>query len=142
MKGIEIEAMFNGLVFQRMGEEIRTKAAARIEAIKAKIEDRRARVMRICKENEISDADMVELLQQALHAANQRMQMQFYTIKSGGGLLEDRSIAVGVVNNIAAEKEAIADEQDQLARLGLIVRNIEGQSMHKLSFKELDYLGF
>lgn len=138
-----IHHMFSEVKFHKSGKVIREKAGEKIKALEAKIGERKARIARIRKDYDITDADMIELL--SAKARNQLAEGGTYTLSNKIVRGEDKpmevTIAAGIINNIDTENALMTQEKDHVERLGLIERNIDADVKHEIGFDELDYLG-
>lgn len=146
-----IDSMFN-FTFEKSSTEIIEKSKAKVVAIKAKIEERGKRITATRTEYKITDAVLIDLLQQA-RAAQGRHVMSYTSnasVKSGNGLTEETvTVGAGVVNMLLTEQDFIDGEKAQVSKLEVIIRNLadlpdaQGRVRgHKLSFGELTFLGF
>lgn len=156
MRATSITNMFHGFTYPKTTEEIKTAVKAKVEKLKAKIEERTERVANLRKEYDITDSDLVQLLT----AARKQQGAQAYTYSKGSvsdngqAQMEEKTIGAGVVNNLLTEQDFIEAERDQVSTLELIVRNLKAQTMVQngvivgpvdqfmLSQEELRYLGF
>ncbi len=145
-----IDNMFN-FTFEKTSEEIKTKATAKVSAIKKKVEERGKRIAATRAEFKITDAVLIDLLQQARAAGgNERMSYSTNARDERGGLTEETiTVGAGVVNSILTEQDFINGERAQATKLEIIIRNLadlpdaQGRPRgHKLSFSELTFLGF
>lgn len=144
--------------YQKSSEDIRSACKTKIVAVRAKIEEREARIRRIREEYRITDAALVDILAQARQTRNAQV-MYRYTSKgagprshAGAGDIDDDEevmIGAGVVNNLLTERDFIDGEREQVRKLELIVRNLrdlpddEGVVQgHPLTNEELEFLGF
>lgn len=154
MGGPAARHMFGNFTFEKTVDEILTAVAEKIDSLKAKINDRMERVVRIRKEFDISDADLISLLSQANQDAVSNRQLATslsYNLNSGG---ETKIVQAGVVQNLLTEQQLIEQEKDSVTRLSLIERNLRPithfadngkeytQNMFRLSEAEIEYLGF
>lgn len=164
MKVSNIEHMFPEFVFKKSAVEIVTHVTAKMNSIKNKIEERQKRVADLRKEYAIDDSALVQLLTAARKNAHAQV-FQYTSSLSNAAIntaltghtnrgIEEKTIGAGVVNNLLTENDFIEGERDQVKRLELIARNLSAvyrfandgskyvQEHFKLSFEELDYLGF
>ena len=119
----------NGLHFaySKSYLEIREAATHKITALEAKVAEREARIVRIRKEFDITDTDMIQLLSQAAQDAVSNMRStatMSYSIGGGTNGGEVRIVGAGVVQNILTERQLVEQEKDDGVRLKLILRNL------------------
>jgi len=151
--------MFSQFSYEKSIDEIKEALAKKVEAYKAKIKDREGRIVKIRKEYDISDADMINLLQQVARQgiSNAPISTMSYTIPIEGGTnAEDvRLIGAGVIQSIVTERELIDDETASIKQMERIGRNLRPvthrtedgqgewvQTTWTLRDNELDFLGF
>lgn len=159
----EIARMFH-FNFEKHTAEIVEKAKVKIEAVKAKIAEREARISALRKEYGIDDAALIELLTTARRRASERDEglgstYVFTSISCAGrvegpGIREERTVGAGAVNNLLTESDFIESEKAQMKQLTQIVNNLRPQTAYTnsgeayavdrwtLSYQELEYLGF
>ncbi len=142
--------------FQKSSEEILAKAAVKAESLAAKIAEREGRIVRIRKEFDISDQDMINLLSQAAQDAlsNARIATTMsYNLAGQDG--DTRIVAAGVVQNLLTERQLIEQEKDHVEKLKMITRNLRplvayatqtGEKYEVDTFTlteaDIDFLGF
>jgi hypothetical protein len=155
MMAQETDEMFN-FRYEKTAQEIKEAAHKKIEALESKIKDREGRVAKLRKENSITDLDMAELYEARHRQAFQGAMYSFSnsTRSRGGEAMEERTIAVNVVNGIFSEKDAIAADTATVKKLNLITRNLRPmdritdngttykENAFQLSEQELEFLGF
>jgi len=139
-----IERMFGLVVFTKPGAQIAKQAKAKSAAVSAKIKEREARIAKIMREYKISERALSEATR--LMQAGQMSASNSYNIpvpgRPGKGTKYPSSVPAGVLTNITTERDLIVDETAQVERLDLLARNVASAAEHKLTFDELDYLGF
>ena len=155
--------------YEKRSDEIVAKAAAKADALEAKVKERRARVARLREEHGITDAVLVDLLRQAREAQRAGGGKMSYTVSQRGlgngvalvdrplgGATDQQEVVVGAgtVNNLLTEGDFIEAETREAARLRTIARNLAdlrddapnaptgARKGHKLTREELEYLGF
>lgn len=148
--------MFGNFAYEKSIDEITAAMGKKIEGLKAKIEDRQQRIVRLRKEFDITDEQMIDLLTQYGNelVSNRTVNVSMsYTTKATNSS-EQKIIGAGVVQNLMTEKSLIETEKDSVERMERIVRNLrpirhvtsEGaewtQTTFRLNDDELDYLGF
>lgn len=143
--------MFNNFRYVKSSEDIIAKAQEKVTALEAKVEERKKRITKTREEYEVSDAMMIDLLQQARdQVVSNRSAQQTYSLRKGGSMSEDTVvIGAGVVNMLFTEQGFIDAEKKEILRLQLIIRNLvdlpndKGEPQgHRLEEEELRYLGF
>jgi hypothetical protein len=140
MHNVDVNRMFGMVVFTKAGKEIRDKAAAKATTVRAKIKEREERIKRIRKEYKITDAVLVDLMAQAM---NDRTALTYANTRPVRGRAATlTTVPAGVVTNITTEQTAMESEREQATRLDLLARNVGLAAEHKLSFDELEFLGF
>jgi len=146
--------MFNSLVYEKTVDEIKAAMEKKIESLKAKVTDREARITRIRKEFDITDAEMINLLAQAANemVSNRVVATMSYNLNTTGP--DPKIVQAGVVQNLLTEKNLIQQEKDSIEQMSLIVRNLRPvhrfaqdgteytQDTFTLREDELDFLGF
>lgn len=147
--------MFSNFSYEKSIDEIKEAMEKKITALTAKIEDRQQRIVRLRKEFDISDAEMIDLLTQYGNelVSNRVVNASIsYSTKANNG--DQKIIGAGVVQNLMTEKSLIETEKDSVEKLERIVRNLrpirhvtnEGAEWVQTSFRlnedELEYLGF
>lgn len=153
----------NGMLVFTIGKSSHDTITAcdkKVASIKVKIEERVLRVNKLREEYGITDAILIDLLQQA-RAANKRgeaklsymVQSQSYHGDGASGTLHETQIAAGVVNNLLTENDLIESERSTVKQLELISRNLKDLPDrtitsgvrplrgHELSYEELEFLG-
>lgn len=140
MHNVNIGSMFGRVEFAKPGREIAEKAKAKSEAVREKIEERQGRIARIREEYGITDAVLADVLAQAMHRRGQTYSVSNAPVgRDGSGQV---TVPAGVITNLTTEQEYIEEERQQVARLDLLARNIAPDASHKLTFDEMEYLGF
>ncbi len=150
MRAERIDSMFN-YRFEKSSAEIIDKGNLKVNQIKAKMEERAKRIREVRSEYKITEAVLVDLLQQARAAGgSQRMSFSTNARDARGGLTEETiTVGAGVVNMILTEQDFIDAERASIERLSLVVRNLKdlpdqtgAVRGHGMSFDELKFLGF
>lgn len=164
MKIQDIGHLFR-FTYSKSSTEIVDKMKAKVIALRQKINERMERVAKVRAEYKITDAVLVDLLQQARAAARRDADMgnkMSYSTKRDPGHAEigagnegedgeDLVIGAGVVNGLLTENDFIERETSQVAKLALIIRNLKDEERDwsdgrkvgwSLNEDELTYLGF
>ena len=158
MRVEDIHRLFN-FTFEKSSKDIVAAANRKTEALLAKIGEREERVRRIRAEYRITDAALIDILTQARAALqrNDALAMNYSAKNSSipsqpGGAEADETITIGagVVNHLLTEQDYIEGERAQVTRLGFMIRNLQDLPTgfegairgHKLSYDELQFLGF
>ncbi len=137
--------------FEKPSTAIVGAASKKIGFLRHKIEEREARLRRLREEYKITDAVLIDLMEQARKAARQGHAVLQYSTRAmnDAGVADEMSIGAGVVSMLLTETDAITDEKGQIDKLSIIVRNLvdlpddKGVTRgHRLTFEELRYLGF
>lgn len=137
------------ITFKKTGKEIQDRLGVRIAETLAKVEERKKRIASIRKDHGITDADMVELLQQ--QRENDRA--AFYNLansvvaaprarKGAQAVSASRAIPAGVVANLAQEAALIRSETSAVSQWQVTHRNIDTKATHEVSHADLEFLGF
>lgn len=151
--------MFNQFVYQKPMVEVRNKMREKVDFLRSKIEERQGRIVKLRTEYDISDQDLIQLLQEAMKREVSNMPIAAstsYTLPSQGSDTSDvRMIAAGVVQNLMTENRLADEEKESVEKLEQIIRNLKPVQYHAegngspytvdyvtLSSKELDFLGF
>lgn len=153
MKASDNSNLFH-FTFQKHHTVIVQAAKKKATELLLKIEERKARVIKLREEYGIDDAALIQLLTQA----RSQQQAHSYTYMSNAPVresnkIEEKTIGAGVVNNLLTENDFIEAERSSVDRLNTIVRNLgpvvltdNGALVTKenfeLSYQELKYLGF
>lgn len=148
------ENMFN-FGYRKSSAEINEKLVLKVTQLRKKIVERIERVKRLKEEHKITNEIYINLLEQARDAQKKGDNKMSYSISNaqlpsrGGIKEEDFTIGAGVVMNLLTENDSIRNEEAQVTRFELIVRNLrdlpdeDGKAQgHRLSEEELVYLGF
>lgn len=154
------EMMFRGVSYNKFTSiQVREAMLAKVAALQAKIEERRARVTALMETHRIDNAALSDILvqymkdQQSGHA-----RMSYSNRVSTGGpdpLPAEMNIPAGVIANLVTEKELIESEKTQVARLTLITLHLHDTEpavatdgsiyrrwlVHTLTDDEIEYLG-
>lgn len=155
MQAQNIDRLFTNLTFEKTATEIVSAANTKISQINAKIEERVGRISTLREENRITDAVLVDVLNQMREAANKGREVHVYnsTVASSSGRTEEVAVGAGLINNLLTEQDFITAEKQQVERLNFIVRNLRDVTKYTpsgspfvqkftLSFDELRFLGF
>lgn len=155
--------MFRGVNYNRFpSPKIRAAMEAKVLRVKSKIEERLGRLDRIAKDNDLTPAQMSDILAQYHQDKSRGNAKQFYTVSVELGAPipagpREAFIPAGVVSNIVTEKDLIDQEQNEVRKLELIVRNLRDteyaanpttgelflrECVHTLTDDEMEYLGF
>lgn len=138
-----IRSLFTEIKFTKQGSIIKRQAQKKVKQLQAKVKERKERIAKIRSDNEITDADLIELLsEKARHLFSQQGS---YTLTNkishdNPNKSEEVTIAAGVINNINTENNLIGQELEHVQRLGILIRNINPSKVHSISFEELEYL--
>lgn len=156
-------SMFRGVNYNRTpSPRLRAAMQNKVLSIKAKIEERHARLERLAKDNNLTPAQVSDVLAQYHQDKSRGNAKQFYTIPvAGGGAGMDAPseafVPAGVVSNIVTERDLIAQETNEIRKLELVVRNLKDnelaenpttgelilrEAVHTLTDEEMEYLGF
>lgn len=139
-------------------DEIQDASLRKIAALKAKIIEREARIVRLRTEFNVSDADMIQLLSQAAQEAVSNLRTNAtmsYTIGGGSNGGEVRIVGAGLVQNLLTERQLIEQERESVTKLEFVLRNLRPITRHAtnsgaayvidqfdLSESDLEFLGF
>lgn len=141
--------LLRSVTFTKPGTALHTALGKRIKETRAKVDDRRKRIVDLRAAHDITDADMVELLTQ--QRANDRA--QFYSLssvavaapagrKGAQASPTTRAIAAGVVANLAQESDLVRSESEAAERWTVIHRNLDQTREHTVTLADLEFLGF
>ncbi len=146
----KVDRMFREVKYQqKTTAELRTALQAKIERIAQLIKDRTSRVERICREFEITDQELTNLVLQYKDDDEKFISFEAQT--------SSRVVPAGAIANIIQEKKMSKSERSQLRKLELVERNLKEtelyahpqtgeihtrECIHELSDEELEYLGF
>lgn len=143
MEGVRIESMFGFLEFTKLGTEIIEKATAKVDQVKAKIAERQTRIKDVCEKYNITASDLFAL---ARMYSGQGGKVRYDSLSMNdaeeGEPQIRRDIPAGKVAEIGQESSLIEAEKRQVEKLSLIVRNLNPSKLHKITYDELQYLGF
>lgn len=155
--------MFRGVSYNKFtSPQVREAMTRKGEAVRAKIEERRGRIEKITRENEITPEALSDLIVQ--YTQDQRRgssshKMSYSIPNSGSSGLQPKETVVpaGVIANLVTEKELISSETAEVKRLDLILRNLKDTEpfvdattgelrqhalVHRLDDTDIEYLGF
>lgn len=130
---IQLEKMFAEVTFHKPGHEIAAKAQLKVEKLQAKIKEREARIALMCEQHHLSASDLFAVAQEQNEGDYRRGPVYAAPV---------RDIAAGVATALAKESQQVESERTQVRTLGLLIRNIDADTAHELSFAELEYLAF
>lgn len=154
--------MFRGVNYNHtLSPRLRAAMQDKVLRIKAKIEERQARLARLAQDNNLAPAQVSDVLAQYHQDKSRGGARQFYTIPVGGEgggaeAVSEAFVPAGVVSNIVTEKDLIAQETNEIRKLELIVRNLRDnehaenpttgeiilrEAVHTLTDDEMEYLG-
>lgn len=143
----DIHHLFNGLVFSATPDKILPAVERKIAELTSKITERKGRIAKIREEHEITDGDLILLLQIVARQSTEA----FYTLVSNVHRAPlgqearsqevERVIPAGIVKNLMAEQEMIDSETELCRRLGIVRRNLPEGKDQTLSFYDLEFLG-
>ncbi len=161
----EVDDMFRGVQYNKFTSgQIREAMNRKVEAVRAKIEERRGRIDKITRENEITPEALSDLIVQ--YSQDQRRgggaKMSYSSIQnssntSSGKQTKETVVPAGVIANLVTEKELVTSETAEVKRLDLILRNLKDDQpfvdektgelrsravIHTLDDAEIEYLGF
>jgi hypothetical protein len=159
----EVDDMFRGVQYNKFTSgQIREAMNRKVEAVRAKIEERRGRIDKITRENEITPEALSDLIVQ--YSQDQRRgggAKMSYSIPnsntSSGNRTKETVVPAGVIANLVTEKELVTSETAEVKRLDLILRNLKDDQpfvdektgelrsravIHTLDDAEIEYLGF
>ena len=156
MADLTVSSMFRNFTYRKRMPQVCEALGRKIVQVQGKIAERRERVVRIRDEYNITDGDMIELLQQQATQAgrgfsNAQLSLS-YSLRDSEGAA--KTVGAGVVQNLLTEKALIKEETAGLASMEQIVRNLAPYTEHGdngqaytvdtvvLSTTELTYLGF
>lgn len=166
MRPTDIDHMFGNLKFTVTTDELKTQATAKAKAIRAKIAERVARVAKLRADYKITDAVLLEIMQQARAAESrgqQRMSYSYHVDEEESEAPKEMTVGAGVITGMLEEQDLIASEEKQAVKLETIARRLRPtyvrltdghfmttdplgtekvEEVHTLSFAELTYLGF
>ena len=134
--------------------EVREAMLRKVRLLTTLIAEREERVKTICRDNQIEQAYLVDLILQ--YQKSDRKPFVSYAPQQQG-IPSEVVVPAGVVASIVREKEMYESERGQLKRIELILRNIRDEELyhdhktgevktrlclHSLSDDDLEYLGF
>lgn len=129
------------LDFEFKRDEARSLMLRKKELLTEKIADRTQRIEKLKTDNGMTDADIVELLNQMRRAPQQ----QTYTLSrmsgnaAGGG--GQQTVTLGVAANLLAEMDARTAEKKALSRLDMLLKFLPNAvEPIKLSDSDLNFL--
>lgn len=146
-----ISDLFHSVSYQKTMLEIREKAEQKVTALRAKIDERHARIERIRKEAGIDDALELEIGRTyAMALTSNHLRSAPTAMRTGS----DRVIGVGTIEALSAERTAIHSEEEAIKRLEMMLRNLRPLAhvsqqgtitmidWVNVTPKELEFLGF
>lgn len=138
---LEAEDMFAYVEFKKKGGSYKKAAQKKIKLLQAKIAERIQRIKNVMLEYKITDADLADQLGRGGNSP-QYTAANYSTSPGGYGKPAPGTIPAGVLQHIITEREQIQVEKAHVARLGILARNIDPKKEHKITFDELEFLGF
>ena len=160
----EVEDMFRGVSYNKFtSPQVREAMTRKAEAVRAKIEERRGRIEKITRENEITPEALSDLIvqytqdQRQGRGSNLKMSYSIPNSGSSGNQPKETIVPAGVIANLVTEKELISSEMAEVKRLDLILRNLKDTEpfvdattgellrraiVHMLDDTDIEYLGF
>lgn len=153
MRVQSVSQMFN-FTYEKTSKDIVEAAKKKVSKIKAKIEEREARINKIRAEFGITDGVWAEILEQARKQANLNAAAMYTysnSVQTTEGRMHEETVTIGAgtVNNLLSERDFVNGEKAQVQKLELVIRNLEdlpdangNVRGHKLDNEELEFLGF
>lgn len=163
----EVEEMFRGVRYNKFtSPQVREAMTRKAEAVRAKIEERRGRIEKITRENEITPEALSDLIVQytqdqrrgsSSHKMSYSIPNSVSNSGSSGNQPKETIVPAGVIANLVTEKELISSETAEVKRLDLILRNLKDTEpfvdattgelrqhalVHTLDDTDIEYLGF
>jgi hypothetical protein len=150
-----IDNIFN-FNYVKTAAEIVQRAKEKAAQLRAKIEEREARIRRVREEYKITDTVLLDIMNKARAASKRGENMISYsnTVQPPeGGSQEEITIGAGIVELLFTEEDHIAGERVNVEKLDMIVRNLKDKRRfapdgkeytegHELTTPELRFLGF
>lgn len=146
---VHVPSVLSGVTFKKDGQLLADKMESKVTGLVGKVAERKARVRKLRDENGITDLMLIELYR---IAAKRGAESGSYAISNARVLVdrdgnehrevEEKYVPASVVSALQAEEENIENENAQIARLHMLLRNIDRGGMHPVSYFDLEYLGF
>jgi hypothetical protein len=150
-----IDSLFN-FDYVKTTAEIVHRAKEKAAQIRAKIEEREARIRRVREEYKITDTVLLDIMNRARAASKRGENMISYsnTVQPpDGGSQEEITIGAGIIELLFTEEDHIAGEKANVEKLDMIIRNLKDKRRfapdgkeytegHQLTTPELRFLGF
>ena len=139
--------------FEKSTTEIVEACQKKERDLRAKMEEREARVTRIRSEYKITDAVLIDLLSQARAASKRNDALMNYSsnaaVSNDTGVPQTVTVGAGVVNMLLTERDFIDGEKAQADKLSVIARNLRDytdergivRTAHRLGYDEIRFLG-
>lgn len=139
--------------FEKSTTEIVEACQKKERDLRAKMEEREARVARIRSEYKITDAVLIDLLSQARAASKRNDALMNYSsnaaVSNETGVPQTVTVGAGVVNMLLTERDFIDGEKAQADKLSVIARNLRDytdergivRTSHRLGYDEIRFLG-
>lgn len=136
------------MVYKLPREALSTAISDKVRKLQEKVKVREGRIENIRTTNGITDAILVDLLQQARTHSG----AQFYTVTGpsnlhipgsvGNAQSGEVTVSAGVIASLTTEGDAKRDEEEAIERLERIRRNIAWATEPcELNYSELEFLG-
>lgn len=139
MRPTDVDLLFGCVEFRVPGGKILDRARTKADALRAKVTDRKARIAGLREAHQITDRVLADLLMMARSDPSARS----YSVRAPGDApTTEVEIPAGVLSALQTEQTAIANEEAQIARLAMLLRNLAPDDLHKLTWDDLHYLGF
>jgi len=136
---------FYNITFFKSGKDIAEKAKTVVSYLQAKIEERNGRILKIKKETGLNDVDWTAALMASAQRHNHGLSIANNVRTLGddnGGPTITVGLTSGQAYNVREELNHIEREKKEITTLEILARNINVNDSHKLTFAELEYLGF
>jgi hypothetical protein len=138
MNHIHVSQVFTSQQYEKTGLALITAFNAKVEKLKAKIEERTVRINTVREQYKIDDKALIELLLEA----QRNPSANSYSTRAVGAGREEVVLAAGVVQNILTEHRAIEGEKEQVDKCERVVRNLNKDATYRVEYDDLVYLGF
>ena len=153
---INISSHFlSGVTFRLPGARIKELATVKLDEFTKMVIERKKRIAKIREEHKITDADLIDLLQQQASMNRRGMAVSSYTIgtasrmlgsdddevTAANGSVTTRSIQAGVVSAMEAEHSNMKSEEAAVIRLRRIINNIDTSKDFPVDMDDLEFLG-
>jgi len=134
--------LFGRFVYSIPRDRLGPAITAKVEKLKTKIAERIIRIAKIRKDNDISDAVLVELLRLA---ESNKTNNTYYSVSNpsrrNGEQESPLVIGAGVLASLQAEEDAMEQEKKSVSRLERVERNlayVKGEC--EVTYDELKFL--